>query len=175
MRRPCGSGVTKRCQRRRRASLSQSRAKSGPASRFSGSKQVQPFWTDGSGQDAPRYPRPPRHPPRSVASSVASDSLACEANGPECRARRAVRGGGPPPCGTRDMRQATRTGTTLDMRRIACRMLRVACRLRAALPLLPRRIPASGPSRERPQNRTKFYVEYPFIIKEISRENLVGF
>jgi len=95
-------------------------------------------------------------PPRSVASCVAPDSRACEANGPECRARRGV---------TRDMRHATRTGTTRDMRRISCRLSRVACRLRAALPLLPRRIPASGPARERPQNRTEFYVKYSFIIK----------
>ena len=34
-------------------------------------------------------------PPRAVASGISPDSRACEANGPECRARRTVRGGGP--------------------------------------------------------------------------------
>ena len=29
---------------------------------YSGSEQVQPFWSDGGGQDAPRYLRPPRCP-----------------------------------------------------------------------------------------------------------------
>ena len=95
--------------------------------------------------------------------------------------RRRGRGGGvgaaaaPPGGGTRDMGQTTRTGTIRDMRRIACCLLRVACRLRAALPFLPRRIPASGPARERPQNRTKFYLKYILSINEIFYENSVYF
>lgn len=50
----------------------------------------------------------------------------------------------------------------------ACTSPFASLRLRAALPLLPCRIPAAGPARKHPRNCTEFYIKYPFVIKEIS-------